>query len=358
MQKRKIRLTALIMICSLLSCCTLAMAEDNAPPVVIDFDHSAVVNTPETIRLTAEDANADLLTFAIVTPPQNGTLELVDPVLGLVIYTCTKSGAGTDYFVFKANDGHADSNTAVCNITITDEGLQNPDSDADNTDNASSADNESSPITFVYEDMKRHWANYSASHLVEKNVLKGEKIGRKYYFYPDAKMTRNDFINLVLSALEFDTDSVDISLSNSFADLDGALDCIKTPAAAALDLGLIDGDASNGKLYYNADEPITRIEAIAIISRAITPNVISDGDLTYADAQSVPDWGVQHVLNMENYGIIKGYDDNTIRPNAVMTKAQSAEMVYQMIKYREANPRSMIIRMHDAMNRIEVSFED
>ena len=45
---------------------------------------------------------------------------------------------------------------------------------------------------------------------------------------------------------------------------------------------------------------------------------------------------MQSVKNLVGYGIIKGFEDNTLRPYDNITKAQTAEMIYQMMKYDSA----------------------
>ena len=59
----------------------------------------------------------------------------------------------------------------------------------------------------IYEDMNNHWAEYSANQLAEHELLRGFKIGNKYYFYPDETISRGDFIMYVVTLLEIDASS-------------------------------------------------------------------------------------------------------------------------------------------------------
>ena len=43
---------------------------------------------------------------------------------------------------------------------------------------------------------------------------------------------------------------------------------------------------------------------------------------------------------MEGYGLIKGFDDNTLRPFSLIQKAQGGEVVYQFVKYLDAYPEA------------------
>jgi hypothetical protein len=72
-------------------------------------------DTAAAITLKASDADGDPLTYAIITPPQHGSLS---GTLPQVTYKPRRDYNGTDSFTFKVNDGKADSNTAVVSLTI------------------------------------------------------------------------------------------------------------------------------------------------------------------------------------------------------------------------------------------------
>jgi hypothetical protein len=88
----------------------------NAAPVANAQSVTTAEDTAKAITLTATDANGDILTYSIVTPPSHGILTGSAPDL---IYTPTTNYHGPDSFTFKANDGTADSNIATISITVT-----------------------------------------------------------------------------------------------------------------------------------------------------------------------------------------------------------------------------------------------
>ena len=88
----------------------------NQPPVALAQNVSLALNTPKLITLTATDANADALTYTILTAPTNGTLGGSPPN---VTYTPTTGYSGTDSFTFKVNDGALDSAVATVSLTVT-----------------------------------------------------------------------------------------------------------------------------------------------------------------------------------------------------------------------------------------------
>jgi hypothetical protein len=87
----------------------------NQAPVANDQSVITDEDTAVAITLTATDANADPLTYSIITPPTHGSLSGTPPN---VTYTPDFNYNGPDSFTFKANDGTADSNIATVSITI------------------------------------------------------------------------------------------------------------------------------------------------------------------------------------------------------------------------------------------------
>ena len=71
------------------------------------------------VFLAASDTDDDPLTFAIVDPPNNGTLD--DCSSGSCTYTpdTPPNFLGTDTFTWTANDGISDSNVATFTVEVT-----------------------------------------------------------------------------------------------------------------------------------------------------------------------------------------------------------------------------------------------
>ena len=88
----------------------------NTPPVANGQGVSTAEDTATGITLTGSDADGNSLTFAIVSPPANGSLSGTAPN---VTYTPAANFNGPDSFTFKVNDGTVDSAPATVSITVT-----------------------------------------------------------------------------------------------------------------------------------------------------------------------------------------------------------------------------------------------
>jgi hypothetical protein len=83
----------------------------------------------------------------------------------------------------------------------------------------------------------------------------------------------------------------------------------------------------NGKLIFDPNAPLTRAEAITVISRLIPDNVKTE-EKTFADSKSIPTWSKNAFNKLASLGIINGYDDNTIKPNNNITRAEAVKLIY------------------------------
>jgi VCBS repeat-containing protein len=90
----------------------------NHGPKATAHKFSTAEDTALTGTVTASDADHDTLTFAVVTEPAHGALDL-EADTGDFTYMPDANYRGSDSFEFQASDGDADSNTAQISITIT-----------------------------------------------------------------------------------------------------------------------------------------------------------------------------------------------------------------------------------------------
>jgi hypothetical protein len=95
----------------------------NTEPTAQDDSVTASQNQPMNIKLNANDADGDNLSFTIVDDPSNGQLGNMNPSTKTVTYTPDEDYSGEDNFTFIVNDGTIDSNDATVSI-IVEEGEQ------------------------------------------------------------------------------------------------------------------------------------------------------------------------------------------------------------------------------------------
>lgn len=277
---------------------------------------STYKNTTITSTLHAEIASGETnLVYVIDTQPSHGTLLYEDNTVSSFSYTPDVDFVGTDAFSFKLSNGTLLSNTAMVTITV--------------------AENTTPVIPFNYIDMQDHWANYSASHLAARNLIVGEEIGRRYYFKPNTITTRADFMLYLLAITESNKDA-NITIPNiSFADENLYPAWLLEASKLAYAKGIIKGSPVQNKLYLNLYNNITRSEAAVMIANILDTSANSE-DLDFVDKNEIPDWAKPAIKVLTAYKIMQG-DGTYIRANSLITKAESAELCYKLLKQIESD---------------------
>lgn len=91
-------------------------SQPNDPPEAQSQSIAVLEDDSTSIILSATDLDGDTLTYTITSNPSHGILSGIAPNL---TYTPNSNYSGIDLFTFRANDDHANSNTATISITIT-----------------------------------------------------------------------------------------------------------------------------------------------------------------------------------------------------------------------------------------------
>lgn len=272
-------------------------------------------NISKEIILLPKNQN-EQIAFRINLPPRHGTLNPKDERNHSVIYTPHKDFIGEDSFSYQEIGNSDNTATVIINVTKQSEPL---------------------PV-FIHEDLKHHWANYSAGNLADRGIMCGEMVGGKYFFYPDKKMTRWEFCNQLLAMANLNIDHAQLGYLARYEDAASLPDYIQKIAALATQMNILEGVSKDGKLYIAPYQELTRAQAITMLGKLLMADATSEDHLYFIDQGDIPTWARPHFINLVNYGIIQGFPDNTIRPYSSLSKAQTAELIYQSVKLTEKEP--------------------
>ncbi len=163
-----------------------------------------------------------------------------------------------------------------------------------------------------------NWAYSHAKALFDKGIISGDG-SKTPAMRPEANITREEAAKIALLAMGA-TPEADLTLD--FNDADTVSDWAKSYIAAAVKHGILKGSDGN----VRAKDLITREEMITILSRAFGWNV-TDADLSFADSSDVSDWAKANVAYASANGVLTGYSDNTVKPKATITRAETFALV-------------------------------
>ena len=252
-------------------------------------------------KLSAYDPDGDGLIFEVVSYPQNGSVLLTDRTDGTYVYLPASGYVGSDRFSYIARDKYGNySAAATVQIRVAQSGT-----------------------AITYADMVDSAAYSSALALTEAGVMSGTQVGNNHYFYPDAEVSRVEFLVMAMNAIGItDLPACDATV---FADDAEILPSMKNYVHAAYELGYISGSLSNGVLSFLPNESITRAQAAVILAEMIG---IADAAVTptFADQSEIPVWAKDAICSLNAAGIM-GAESGYITPTANLTRAQTAQML-------------------------------
>jgi hypothetical protein len=174
------------------------------------------------------------------------------------------------------------------------------------------------PLSYAYTDVDMHWANEAITKFCNINIIKGYSDDT---FKPDGYITRAEFITIINRILNNSEET------NKFIpDIDSKKWYYKEVRKSVAS-GLLQGNEDG---YMRPDSYITREEAVVILARAFGGVTSEESISNYDDKNQISSWSYAAFSEFISKGYIKGYDNNTIRPKAKITRAEVVTIINRM----------------------------
>ena len=171
-------------------------------------------------------------------------------------------------------------------------------------------------------DIQGHWAQNTINKWVDKGDISGYPDGT---FRPNNMITRAEFVVLVNNAMGY-TKSGYAYFSDVPSHYWGK-NAIQTGVAA----GYISGD---GNGIFRPNDPVTRQEAAAMISRILDLKQNESRAYRYTDSYAISNWAKGVVGAVSEVGIMAGYPDGSFGPNKVLTRAEAVLALDKTVNYK------------------------
>lgn len=168
------------------------------------------------------------------------------------------------------------------------------------------------------------WAKEAIEYLLAGGII-SESEDKK--FRPDASITREEFVKMIVVALgvyDSGAESMlkDVNINSWYYRY----------VASAEKIGLVFGDDRGN---FGSGNNITREDISVIINRALKLIGFNSDKVSgeiFADDSSISDYAKEAVYNMKKLGIVNGVGDNMFAPKMHATRAQTAKMMFEMLK--------------------------
>lgn len=180
---------------------------------------------------------------------------------------------------------------------------------------------------FVFSDCDNYeWAKTAIKHLYDNGIISGKD---DTHFFPQDNITREEFVKIIVKAFDFIGSS-----DMTFTDVDTE-EWYAEPISIALSTGIINGISDT---EFGIGRNITREDMATIIYRAVQAanlelDIEIDEVAELTDLDTVSDYAKEAVEFLISKGAING-SDGKFNPKAYATRAEAAQMVYQVVKIR------------------------
>lgn len=196
-------------------------------------------------------------------------------------------------------------------------------------------DNESL-LSPKYRDIGGHWAEEPIFLLSSLNIFANDSS----YFSPDTPITRYDFARAIANSLaevaeltpaervRLKRDPKNVKLFEDVTVDDPEYAFVKF----VKDKGIMVGE--NG--YFLPDRTLRRSEAIQIMINALGITHLAPSPpyyIGYTDESEIPDWAKDAFYMARDIGMMTGYEDGSIRPGEMVTRAEAAVLINKFIQH-------------------------
>lgn len=311
----------------------------SSPLISIVFDEKALgtindANSGGTIKITAGMADKSLLTESESKKVKDRPLYDLNVMTGDVNITSFKGGSATvtiPYVLGKDENPHA----LVVYYLGTDGSLKSVKGHYDEelasvvftTHHFSKFIVEYNPVIFddVTED---EWFKDAVDFISARGIAKGTGNGN---FSPKDKLTRGQFIVMLMNAFENDLESLARNTVNQFED---AGDMYYTDYLLdAKALGISTGIGNN---MFGPDIEISRQEMFTMIYNTLVKIDELPDDMTesvledFEDMKAIADWAETAMRELVELGVVEG-SDNSLNPNTISTRAEMTKILFNLL---------------------------
>lgn len=166
------------------------------------------------------------------------------------------------------------------------------------------------------------WAQEAIAYLVDKGVLEGMGDGK---FYPDNQVTREQFMKMIIEAF----DLLDEKAKSEFYDVSKDR-WSYAYIASGYTAGIINGTSDT---EFTPNGGITRQDMAVIIYRVaqyLGYELPEDG-IEFDDSDAAASYAKEAISILAAAGIINGTGNNNYAPDGIVTRAQAAKIVYELL---------------------------
>ncbi|MDY7989827.1 S-layer homology domain-containing protein [Paenibacillus polymyxa] len=174
----------------------------------------------------------------------------------------------------------------------------------------------------VFKDIDRVFNGDKIQELADRGILKGTS---DTTFEPYREVRRAEFTSMLVRALKL-PEELDTKLS--FDDIkpeDWYIPELKTAIKYVVARGF-------SETVFAPDMLISREQASKMLGNVVKPEEIINFQEFYQDETAIAVWAKTEVLGLTRESLLQGYPDGSFRPKQPVTRAEAAEMIFNLLQ--------------------------
>ena len=275
--------------------CTVDFSDSrNMPPVVKNCSVESRKNVTQIIPIDVFEPDGDSVVLVFDEYPVSGSA-VIDG--RRIVYTPCENFVGSDSFVLHASDEYGnESEKAAFDVTV------------ENSD-------------LVFCDMSSSASHSDAITLAEKNVVTYVRRDGQYYFEPEKKVSRIDFLIMLMTGCDMTPSGDDVSV---FADAESITFAKRTYLAEAESIGIIKESE-----FFRPEDVITRLDAAVWVSAIVGR---CENLSTLSDISSLSSDEAVAVSSVVQKGIFESVD-GCFYPDDTLDREETARIICRVMEY-------------------------
>lgn len=184
---------------------------------------------------------------------------------------------------------------------------------------------------YTFTDLESHWAKTEYEKIKNLCIINGKEENK---FCPDDNTLRSEAAAMIIRALQYDASQ--FSSGIKFDDDELIPSWAREYVEACTALNIINGSSNeDGTVTFNAESPITRVEFMAVLVRAMKLEIRDNTELKFSDKDEIPSWAVDIVKTAYANGIVGGDENNNIQPNDCIKRGEIVAMIARALPIKQ-----------------------
>lgn len=166
------------------------------------------------------------------------------------------------------------------------------------------------------------WAEIAVNAMYEKGIVSGDGDGN---FRPNDSVTREEFVKMIIVAAGLHNGTANCE----FSDLQTS-SWAYSYIASAVNNGVVNGVSET---EFGLGQTLTRQDMAVICARTLSKvkaiSAIRE-DVVFSDEADISDYAKESIHSLYSAEMINGMGDGSFAPKAIATRAQAAQMIYNL----------------------------